>query len=76
MIREFVRGLSAVTLVMCATATVAQDFPKREVTLLVNYGAGCNTDVASRALAHLLLGKNELRITFPVCHMLSSCQSV
>ncbi len=29
----------------------AQTFPDREVSLIVNYGAGGTTDVASRALA-------------------------
>lgn len=30
----------------------AQGFPEHEITLTVNYGAGGNTDVATRALAH------------------------
>lgn len=34
-----------------AAGAAATDFPKNEVRLVVNYGAGGNTDVASRALA-------------------------
>lgn len=40
MIREFLHVLSAVTLVMGASGSVAQLFAQREVTLIVNYGAG------------------------------------
>jgi tripartite-type tricarboxylate transporter receptor subunit TctC len=42
----------ALTLALAAAAPVlAADFPEREVKLIVNYGAGGNTDGASRALA-------------------------
>ena len=36
---------------MAAPAAMAADFPSHELTLTVNYGAGSNTDVASRILA-------------------------
>lgn len=48
------RKTSALTLLVMActaTAAYAQAFPEREVTLVVNYGAGGNTDVAARAVA-------------------------
>ncbi len=44
----------------CATSALAVEFPDREIKLVVNYGAGGNTDVASRSLAkgmEKILGK-------------------
>jgi len=42
--------LGAASFAACAVA-MAQTFPSKEVTLVVNYGAGGNTDVAARAVA-------------------------
>lgn len=39
---------------MQAHAQNPDAFPERQVTLLINYGAGGNTDVAGRALAHAM----------------------
>ncbi len=39
---------------LCATAAPAMAWPDKEVTLTVNYGAGGNTDVASRELARAM----------------------
>jgi tripartite-type tricarboxylate transporter receptor subunit TctC len=48
---EFTRAvLGAALAATCASAS-AQNFPAKEVTLVVNYGAGGNTDVAARAVA-------------------------
>ena len=46
---------------LASPAAMAADFPSHELTLTVNYGAGSNTDVASRILASGLekqLGKS------------------
>lgn len=39
---------------LCVAASPAQAWPDKEVTLTVNYGAGGNTDVASRELARAM----------------------
>ncbi|TMS58453.1 tripartite tricarboxylate transporter substrate binding protein [Imbroritus primus] len=44
-----------------AGPAMASDFPKKELTMTVNYGAGSNTDVASRIIASAMekeLGKS------------------
>ncbi len=51
MIQKLKLGLSALALMASAGVVSAQNFPQREVTLIVNFGAGGATDVASRALA-------------------------
>lgn len=45
------RALAGAALTATCVAAAAQAFPTREVTLVVNYGAGGNTDVAARAVA-------------------------
>lgn len=42
--------LFAASIVMAVASASAQAFPDKEVTLVVNYGAGGNTDVASRSV--------------------------
>lgn len=48
-------------IVLFAGPAVASDFPTRDITMTVNYGAGSNTDVASRIIANAMekeLGKS------------------
>lgn len=52
--RTLLRGLSALAFgatAMSAPLALADGFPAREVTLIVNYGAGGTTDTATRILA-------------------------
>ncbi|MCX7222260.1 MAG: tripartite tricarboxylate transporter substrate-binding protein, partial [Burkholderiales bacterium] len=44
-------ALAATMLLSVCAISHAQTFPDREVSLIVNFGAGGTTDVASRALA-------------------------
>lgn len=48
---EFTRAVLGAALAATCAAASAQNFPAKEVTLVVNYGAGGNTDVAARAVA-------------------------
>lgn len=48
---ELIRALLGAALAATCAAASAQNFPAKEVTLVVNYGAGGNTDVAARAVA-------------------------
>lgn len=48
---EFTRAILGTALAVTCAAASAQKFPAKEVTLVVNYGAGGNTDVAARAVA-------------------------
>lgn len=48
---EFNRAFLGAALAAACAAAAAQGFPAKEVTLVVNYGAGGNTDVAARAVA-------------------------
>ena len=48
---EFTRAILGTALAVTCAAASAQTFPAKEVTLVVNYGAGGNTDVAARAVA-------------------------
>lgn len=48
---EFTRAILGTALAVTCAAASAQNFPAKEVTLVVNYGAGGNTDVAARAVA-------------------------
>ena len=45
------RAILGTALAITFGVAVAQTFPSKEVTLVVNYGAGGNTDVAARAAA-------------------------
>jgi len=49
--RTHVAGLLAVALLMAAPPTFAQEWPSRPVHILVGFGAGGGTDVATRILA-------------------------
>lgn len=51
MIHKMKLALSGFALLASAGLVSAQSFPQREVNLIVNFGAGGATDVASRALA-------------------------
>ncbi|MET1537731.1 tripartite tricarboxylate transporter substrate binding protein, partial [Burkholderia sola] len=46
----------AATAVVPALAQGTDAFPERELTLIINYGAGGNTDVASRAIGTAMEG--------------------
>lgn len=48
---DFTRAIVGAALAATCAAAAAQAFPAKEVTLVVNYGAGGNTDVAARAVA-------------------------
>ncbi|GAA5235364.1 tripartite tricarboxylate transporter substrate binding protein [Verticiella sediminum] len=48
---RYLNTLCLAPLALGLAAPAAADFPEREVRLVVNYGAGGNTDVAARALA-------------------------
>lgn len=53
---KVVKSMSGIAVVLLGALILsntahAQSFPDREINLIVNYGAGGNTDVASRALA-------------------------
>ncbi len=56
MFKKMQLAVAACALLAAAGVAMAQGFPEREVTLIVNYGAGGNTDVASRALAQGMEG--------------------
>ena len=56
MFKKIQLAVAACALLTAAGVAMAQGFPEREVTLIVNYGAGGNTDVASRALAQGMEG--------------------
>ena len=51
MIQKMKWLLGSFAMLMSTSMVSAQGFPEREVTVIVNYGAGGATDVASRALA-------------------------
>ena len=51
MIKKMKLALSGCAMMMAAGLSSAQGFPEREVMVIVNFGAGGATDVASRALA-------------------------
>jgi tripartite-type tricarboxylate transporter receptor subunit TctC len=47
-------SICAASLPMTSFAQDASKFPEREVTMIINYGAGGNTDVASRAIGNAM----------------------
>ena len=55
--RQAMRLLLAVVLVVCASAAGAQDYPNRLVTIIVPYPAGGPTDQIARELAARLSEK-------------------
>lgn len=50
--KKFAQALIGAAVLLPAAGAMAQQFPDKEVTMVVNYGAGGNTDVAARAAAH------------------------
>ncbi len=49
-------GICTASLPMVSFAQDVSKFPEREVTMVINYGAGGNTDVASRAIGNAIEG--------------------
>jgi tripartite-type tricarboxylate transporter receptor subunit TctC len=59
--RKWLSGVAWIGCLILASSSVAQEFPAHEVNVIVNYGAGGTTDVATRALAQTMekiLGKS------------------
>ncbi|WP_159917314.1 tripartite tricarboxylate transporter substrate binding protein [Pantoea sp. 18069] len=49
-------SVCAASLCLPAAAQDASKYPEREVTMIINYGAGGNTDVAARAIGNAMEG--------------------